>query len=104
MTPDDRFGSGASVQALMASEPVPTDGSSPLVGGLQRLCGAAVRALSASGAGVSMMTGTGSPGVAAASDDTSRLIAEMQFVVGEGPGIDAFAFRRPCLQPDLNDA
>ena len=103
MTPDDRFGAAASVQGFIAREPVPTDDLSPLVGGLQRLCGAAVRALSASGAVVSMMTESGSLGVAAASDDTSRLMAEREFVVGEGPCIDAFAFRRPCLQPDLGD-
>jgi len=103
VTSDDRYGSAASVQQLIAHEPVPTDDASPLVGGLQRLCGAAVRALSASGAGISVMTEGGPPGVAAASDATSRLMAEMQFVVGEGPCMDAFALRRPCLQPDLAD-
>jgi len=101
---DDRYGSAASAQVLIAREPEPRDDSSPLEGGLERVCGAAVRALSASGAGISVMTEDGPPGVAAASNPTSRLMEEMQFIVGEGPCMDAFALRRPCLQPDLDDS
>ncbi|MDQ3103986.1 MAG: GAF and ANTAR domain-containing protein [Actinomycetota bacterium] len=103
VTGDDRYGSAASVQLLLAREPVSMDESSTLVGGLERVCGAAVHALSASGAGVSVMSEDGPLGVAAAFDATSRSLEEMQFVVGEGPCMDAFAFRRPCLQPDLDD-
>lgn len=74
-----------------------------VVGALQRLCKAAVGALSASGAGVSVMAEDGARGVAAASDPASERIEELQFVLGEGPCIDAFAWRRPVLVPDLAD-
>jgi len=73
------------------------------VGALQRLCSAAVGALAASGAGVSVMAEDGARGVAAASDPTSEQIEELQFVLGEGPCIDAFESRRPVLVPDLAD-
>jgi hypothetical protein len=39
--------------------------------------------------------------MAAASDPTSELIEELQFTLGEGPCMDAFASRRPVLAPDL---
>jgi hypothetical protein len=62
-----------------------------------------VGALSASGAGVSVMAEDGVRGVAAASDPASERIEELQFVLGEGPCIDAFASRRPVLVSDLTD-
>ena len=74
-----------------------------VVDALQRLCSAAAGALSASGAGVSVMAEDGVRGVGAASDPASELIEELQFVLGEGPCIDAFASRRPVLVPDLMD-
>lgn len=69
---------------------------------LHRLCAAAVRALPASGAGVSVMSSDGSRGVAAASDPASGLIDELQFTLGEGPCVDAFSSRHPVLEPDLD--
>jgi hypothetical protein len=86
----------------MARQPA-AEGSDGVVGALQRLCRAAVGALSASGAGVSVMAEDGGRGVAAASDPASERIEELQFVLGEGPCIDAFASRRPVLVPDLTD-
>ena len=74
-----------------------------VVGALHRLCSAAVGALAASGAGVSVMAEDGARGVAAASDPASERIEELQFVLGEGPCMDAFASRRPVLVPDLTD-
>jgi hypothetical protein len=74
-----------------------------VVGALERLCEAAAGALSASGAGVSVMAEDGARGVAAASDPASERIEEIQFVLGEGPCIDAFASRRPVLVPNLTD-
>jgi hypothetical protein len=75
-----------------------------VVAALQRLCNAAVGVLSASGTAVSVMAENGGRGVAAASDPASERIEELQFVLGEGPCIDAFAWRRPVLVPDLTDA
>jgi hypothetical protein len=74
-----------------------------VVGALLRLCNAAVGVLSASGAGVSVMAEDGGRGVGAASDPASERIEELQFVLGEGPCIDAYAWRRPVLVPDLTD-
>ncbi|GLZ00695.1 GAF and ANTAR domain-containing protein [Actinoplanes sp. NBRC 103695] len=68
---------------------------------LQRVCCAAAEALSASGAGISVMTADGTRGVSATSDPVSERVEELQFTLGEGPCIDAFASRRPVLTADL---
>ena len=47
------------------------------------------------------MTEGGVRGVAAASDEASERIDELQFELGEGPCMDAFASRRPVLEADL---
>ncbi len=70
---------------------------------LQRVCRTAARALSASGSGISVLTEAGVRGVCAASDPFSEEIEELQFVLGEGPCVDAFNARRPVLIPDLTD-
>jgi hypothetical protein len=93
----------AQVVKLIAQQPVaPADGDG-VVGNLKRLCAAATGALSVSGVGMSVMAEDGVRGVAAASDAASERIEELQFVLGEGPCIDAFAARRPVLVPDLAD-
>jgi hypothetical protein len=74
------------------------------LGLLQRVCRAAAEALSASGSGITVMTADGTRGVCATSDPASERIEELQFVLGEGPCIDAFAERRPVLAADLSDA
>jgi hypothetical protein len=94
---DDRV---AAIKGLIARQPVGLGGSAGL---LQRVCTAATLALSASGAGISVMTDDGVRGVSAASDPRSARIEELQFVLGEGPCMDAFATRRPVLVPDLAD-
>jgi hypothetical protein len=92
----------AQVKALVAGRPGSVMGGG-IAGLLQRVCGTAVQTLSASGAGVSMMTDDGVRGVCAASDPGSERLEELQFTLGEGPCIDAFASRRPVLVPDLAD-
>jgi len=47
------------------------------------------------------MDGDGLGGVPAASDPGSRALGELQFTLGEGPCVDAHAWRRPVLEPDL---
>ena len=69
---------------------------------LERLCTALTRALSASGAGVSLLTDDNhGGGMVAASDARSRVLEELQFTLGEGPCVDAYVSRRPVLEPDL---
>lgn len=92
----------ARVKGLIAGQPDPIAGGGT-VGLLRRVCGTAVRTLSASGAGVSMMTDDGIRGVCAASDPGSERLEELQFTLGEGPCVDAYASRRPVLVPDLAD-
>lgn len=70
---------------------------------LRRICLAAVEALSASGSGISVMTADGTLGACATSDPVSERVEELQFTLGEGPCIDAFAARRPVLAADLSD-
>lgn len=93
----------ARVRSLVAAEP-DAGSAGPLgtVGRLERLCRAAVRALPAAGAGVSVMTADGARGVAAASDPASAALEEVQYALGGGPSVEAFSFRRPVLAPDLD--
>jgi hypothetical protein len=70
---------------------------------LHRVCRAATGALTARGTGISVMTADGTRGAGAASDPVSERVEELQFTLGEGPCIDAFAARRPVLAADLAD-
>jgi hypothetical protein len=94
---DDR----ARVVALIAQQPAAPPDRDGVMGGMRRLCAAAAQAMSASGAAVTVMAEDGERGAMVASDPTSERIEELQFVLGEGPGTDAFASRRPVLVPDL---
>ena len=93
----------ASVQSLIDAEPADAEDPSGMVGALRRLCSAAVKAMPASGAGLSVMTDGGVRGVAAASDAASERIDELEFALGEGPCLEAFLSRRPVLEADLAD-
>lgn len=94
---DDRV---AVIRGLIERLPAGSGGSAGL---LRRVCTAATLALSASGAGISVITDDGIRGVSVASDPHSARIEELQFLLGEGPCMDAFATRRPVLVPDLTD-
>jgi hypothetical protein len=95
-------GRRAHVMALVSAEPSVLGDPQGTAGGLRRLCSAAVRALPMWGAGLSLMSEGGVRGVAAASDEASERIDELQFTLGEGPCMDAFTSRRPVLEPDLD--
>ena len=92
----------ADIRELIAREPQEAEGLSPLVDMLRRLCDAAVRDLPAMGCGVNLMVDGGALGVAADVDAASEALEELQFTVGEGPSIDAYAARRPILEADLS--
>jgi GAF domain-containing protein len=68
---------------------------------MRHVCTAAAEALSASGAGISVITSKGVRGVAAATDQDSERLEELQVVLGEGPCLDAWTDRRPVLMPEL---
>ena len=93
----------ANVQSLIDAEPADPQHPSGMVGALRRLCGAAVKAIPATGVGLSVMTDGGVRGLAAASDAASERIDELEFALGEGPCLEAFLSRRPVLEADLAD-
>jgi transcriptional regulator with GAF, ATPase, and Fis domain len=84
----------------------PAEPASVGVGALRRLqglCADAAETLSATGVGVSVMVGGKAHGMAAASDQFTEHLEELQFTFGEGPCIDALATSRPVLVPDLDE-
>jgi GAF domain-containing protein len=68
---------------------------------LRRLCRLAVRTMPALGAGLSVVATDRQVTLLAAADPTSERLEDLQFVLGEGPCVDAAAERRPVLVPDL---
>jgi hypothetical protein len=97
---DDRI---IRVASLVADEPPRGDDRGGVPGILRRLCSAAARALSASGVGVTVVAEDGMRGVAVVSGPAYEPLEELQFTLGEGPCLDAFASRQPVLVPDLSD-
>jgi hypothetical protein len=69
---------------------------------LERLCLGTVDHLSASGAGVSVVIGSGAREIIFATDEVSTKIEELQVSLGEGPCIDAWSSRLPVIEPDLS--
>lgn len=70
-------------------------------GELARLCSALVRALPASGAGMTLTLGGALPMALAASSVEAERLEELQLTLGEGPCVDAVRHRRPVLESDL---
>ncbi len=99
---DDVPGRLAHVNYLIDNEPSLPGAAPGTIGRLERLCSALSRALPAMGVGVSLLAADNyGGGTLAASDSASRVIEELQFTLGEGPCIDAYASRSPILEPDL---
>jgi hypothetical protein len=69
---------------------------------LERLCVGSVDHLSASGAGVSVVTASGTREIIFATDGVSAKIEELQVSLGEGPCIDAWSSRLPVIEEDLS--
>lgn len=96
--------SNRDVRLLIAEEPARHDDKPDLGGWMQRLCRVATRELSASGVGLSVMSPQGAVTVLAASSPGSEVIEQLQFTMGEGPCLDAYALGRPVLTADLASA
>jgi hypothetical protein len=90
------------VRAMIENERPSADDEPGLVGWMQQLCRAAAQALPAIGVGVSLISDTGHQVTFATSGPTFEKIEELQFTMGEGPCVDAFASRTPVLSPDLS--
>ena len=69
---------------------------------LRELCDVAVRTLPAVGAGVSVRAADGRYSLLTAADATSERLEEMQFLLGEGPCVDATQSGRPVFVADLD--
>jgi len=69
----------------------------------QRIADLCVEMLDVTGAGISLVSDTGTRGVICATDDLAMRIEELQLTLGEGPCVDAISAGGPVLVPDLND-
>jgi hypothetical protein len=67
----------------------------------ERFCEVSASIAGATGAGIMILSDSYQHGALCHSDAMSALIDELQFTLGEGPGLDAFSRTRPILEPDL---
>jgi hypothetical protein len=66
-----------------------------------RLCEVSVEVTGMSGAGIMLMAGDIPRGSVCTSDSVSDRIEQLQYMLGEGPCIDAYHQDQPVLEPDL---
>src|ERR1700683_2507021 len=66
-----------------------------------RLCEGGPGIVGAKGAGVMLMSGDMPSGSLCSTDGVSNLIEELQFVLGEGPCVDAYHQDKVVTEPDL---
>lgn len=66
-----------------------------------RLCEMCAEIMVMTGAGIMLMSGDVPRGSICSSDETSALIEDLQYTLGEGPCVDAYQHDRPVLEPDL---
>ena len=69
-----------------------------------RICELCVGGLDVAGCGISMVTRAGNRAVVCATDDVAAQIEDLQFTLGEGPGIEAHETGLPVLLEDVNEA
>lgn len=69
--------------------------------GTSRLCEVSADVAAVTGAGIMLMSGDVARGSVCTSDGVSALVEELQFLLGEGPCVDAYRDDRPVLEPDL---
>lgn len=70
----------------------------------QLICTFCVAAVPVAGAAISMMADANRRDILYASDTHATELEELEFELGEGPCVEAFASGRPVLIPDLDDA
>jgi hypothetical protein len=68
---------------------------------LATLCRGCVTLLPVSGAAISLMVPAQSQSVASAFDGRARALQDLEFTLGEGPALDAYADGRPVLVDDV---
>lgn len=65
------------------------------------LCEVCADVTDVTGAGIMLMSGDVPQGSVCSSNEVSALIEELQYIVGEGPCVDAYEQDRPILESDL---
>src|SRR5881392_146441 len=68
-----------------------------------RLCRACPPIVGVTGAGVMLMSGDIPRGPLCTTDQVSQLIEELQYILGEGPCVDAYQQDKVVAEPDLAD-
>ena len=68
-----------------------------------RLCRACVDVITVTGAGIMLRDDADNGTSLGFSDDVAGTVEDLQFTLGEGPGIDAHSLGRPVLGPRLDD-
>ena len=68
-----------------------------------RLCRACPPIVGVNGAGVMLMSGDIPRGSLCSTDEVSQLIEELQYMLGEGPCVDAYQQDQVVAEPDLAD-
>lgn len=69
----------------------------------ERLCDTCVEVLDVTGAGIMLMSDGAHRGTLGVSNGVMTIVEELQFTLGEGPCIDAWASEHPILEPDLGE-
>jgi hypothetical protein len=67
----------------------------------KRLCEVCADVTGMNGAGIMLMSGDVPRGSVCTTDNVSALIEQLQYLLGEGPCVDAYHQDRPVLEPDL---
>ena len=83
-------------------EPYANDAGDTAVQEIGTICRTCIEEVDVDGGGVSLMTSQGYAGTMWASDDIALRVEELQFVLGEGPCVDAVALGAPVIEPDLS--
>ncbi|HET7800324.1 MAG TPA: GAF and ANTAR domain-containing protein [Humibacillus xanthopallidus] len=76
---------------------------SSLAGSLGRVTSAAIEQVGVDGMAVSVIARKGTPVILHTTDPVSEELDELQFTLGEGPGVDASTTGMPVLIADLED-
>ncbi|MEU4704408.1 ANTAR domain-containing protein [Nonomuraea dietziae] len=66
------------------------------------VCRIARVAVGVDGVSLSLSTGADSQSLVFATDEVARQVAELQFTLGEGPGVEAWSYGGTCLAADLS--
>lgn len=93
----------ARVAVLIADDPGADDDATGTPW-MRRVCRTAARRLTARGVGICVIDDDGVLSSAGASDPLGARLQELQFLLGEGPCLDAYRLRHPVLESRLRDS